>query len=172
MRGAVVTLIAGPTTLRSSPGIKRINIETAEEMLNAVRGNIETADVLIMSAAVADYTPARVASNKLKKETSSLALQLSPTTDILLNLSATKGKRIHIGFALETENGLENARKKLAEKNLDIIVLNSAAQAGAGIGADTNIITLIDSGGETTDYPMMSKHECARVIVERVAGLV
>lgn len=172
MRGADVTLIAGPTFLHTPPGVRRVDVGTAHDMQSAITKELKNADVLIMAAAVADYSAASISETKKKKDPGGLHLDLNPTPDILAGLSAGKGKRIHIGFALETDNGLEHAKKKLQDKNLDCIVLNSATGVNSGIGGDDNTITLINRDESVTVLPRMSKRKCAELIVDRVTLLL
>lgn len=172
MRGAHVTLIAGPTSLRTPPQVQRVNVQTADEMLAAVQSAVTKSDVLIMAAAVADYAPVKESRSKLKKTGAGLTLALRSTPDILKTLAAPKGKRIHVGFALETDNGLAHAATKLKEKKLDMIVLNAATGVDVAIGGDDNTITIIDKTGSPTQLPRMSKRRCAAAIMDRVAALV
>lgn len=170
--GAQVTLVTGPTKLESHPDIHRIDVLSAKEMLKACSHAFPDSKITIMSAAVADYTPAEVAQEKIKKKESTFSIPLEKTTDILKTLGASKNeKQILIGFALETENEHENAVKKIHNKNLDFIVLNSLKDKGAGFGVDTNKITIIDSLKSTTPYPLMSKKEVASIIVEKTIDL-
>ena len=123
-----------------------------------------------MAAAVADFTPATVDKLKLRKKDIT-AINLRKTPDILKKVGAKKGKRVVIGFAAETGKNIENAKKKLTDKNLDLIVLNDVSQKGAGFGVDTNIVTVIDRRGKTTDYPLMKKIEVANAILDRMLEL-
>lgn len=168
-RGADVTLVSGPSELRNSPAIKRINVETAAEMYSAVKKEHKKCDILIMAAAVADFTPKKYSPVKSKKQKGAFPLELVPTKDILKELVASKGKTVHVGFALETDNELNNAKKKLKEKKLDMIVLNSVSEKGAGFGVDTNVITIIDKKGDAKKFPMMTKQECAEVILDNIS---
>jgi phosphopantothenoylcysteine decarboxylase/phosphopantothenate--cysteine ligase len=168
-RGAHVTLVSGPTAQPVPPGIEIVRIGTAEEMQNAVMSRAGSADIIIQAAAVADFRPASVASQKLKKNGEPLHLTLSPTEDFSVLLGRQKRSgQVLVGFAAETENLLENARKKLAEKNLDLIVANNVSQEGAGFDVDTNIVTLIDRNGAETPLPLISKREVAEEILNRV----
>lgn len=160
--GAEVTLICGPSGISSHEKIKRINITTAAEMLSACKKWMLKSDILVMAAAVADYRPAKIAKQKIKKENAALDIQLEPTVDILKWMGATKtSKQVLVGFALETNNELENAKKKLKSKNLDFIILNSLNDNGAGFGVDTNKITLIDKRNKITTFGLQSKKELA-----------
>lgn len=165
-RGADVTLIAGPTNLKPEAGIKTIDVTTSEEMFNAVKSNLKGKDVVVMSAAVADFKPVKVYSNKIKKEEriSLLNIELEKTTDILKFIGKNKKNLFLIGFALETDNGIENAKKKLNEKNLDMIVLNNPKVEGAGFGTDTNVLTLIDKKN-IIKLPKMSKYDAGNEIL-------
>lgn len=164
-RGADVTLISGPTNQKSAQGIKRIDVKTTEQMFNAVKSNVKGKNIVIMSAAVADFKPVNAHKNKIKKEKSNLNITFEKTTDILKHLGENKKKFYLVGFALETDNELENARRKLNEKNLDLIVLNNPKEKGAGFGTDTNIVTLIDKK-ESVKLPKMSKYDVGNAILD------
>ena len=172
-RGATVTLVAGPVHQQvHHAAIKRIDVVSADEMLKAVADNFASADVTIMSAAVADFKPKKVATEKIKKHNQPSVIELQPTTDILAKLG--KEKKPHqllIGFALETENEVENATQKLSNKNLDMIVLNSLRDKGAGFGTDTNKVTLIDRNRKVTEYALKAKAEVAADILDAVAAM-
>jgi phosphopantothenoylcysteine decarboxylase/phosphopantothenate--cysteine ligase len=166
-RGASVTLVLGPTNEIVSNGINVLNVTTAEEMFSSVMDNSTEADILCMAAAVADYVPEMVADQKIKKSGDSLQLQLTKSKDILFTLGSKKTSRqTLIGFALETENEAINARKKLGEKNADIIVMNSLRDTGSGFGFDTNKIVIFEKNGDEASFPLQSKKETARVIVD------
>ena len=172
-RGASVTLIAGPVGLRTPRHVSRVNVETAEQMRKAVVHHAGKAHCVIMAAAVADYTPAKPATQKIKKSDSSdLTLELTPTADILRELGAKKKKRLLVGFALETQNELAHAQRKLRAKNLDLIVLNSTRDKGAAFGADTNVVTLIGRGGKVEKLPRMPKFDVATEILNRIERLM
>lgn len=165
-RGADVILIAGPVALATPVGIRRIDVESTADMHAAVM-QYEDADVIIMSAAVADFTPADVSESKIKKDTATPDMRLKATTDILAELgSRKKNGQLLVGFALETDNGLSNARGKMQRKNLDWIVLNNPKEAGAGFGTGTNRVTLLSSRETTVELPIMPKSEVAEAIVE------
>lgn len=170
-RGADVTLISGPSSLKPPRGARFIVIESAEEMGKAVMSNLKDATVVIMAAAVADYRPKKAVSEKIKKGKASLSIDLEKTEDILSEIGKKKGKKLLIGFAAETENLVANAKKKLKEKNLDIIVANNVKEPGAGFGVDTNIVTIIDKKGNTEELPKMSKEDVAWIVLDRVAAL-
>ncbi|MCX6161709.1 MAG: bifunctional phosphopantothenoylcysteine decarboxylase/phosphopantothenate--cysteine ligase CoaBC [Ignavibacteriae bacterium] len=166
-RGADVTLITGPVHLHEAPGVKRINVKTSSEMLDAVRKNFRNKELVIMSAAVSDFTPVKLSDKKLKKEElgTNFSLKLKKTEDILRYLGDNKDGFKLIGFALETDKGIENARKKLREKNLDVIVLNNPLESGAGFISETNIAVLIDNKN-IVKLPKMSKYELGNMILD------
>jgi phosphopantothenoylcysteine decarboxylase/phosphopantothenate--cysteine ligase len=169
-RGASVTLVTGPTTLSPPSGVEGIQVQTAEEMNEAVQARRETADYVFMAAAVADYTPADPSSTKRKKEDKDedLALHLRRTPDILKMLGAHKRPdQVLIGFALETDDALENARHKLEEKNLDWIAVNNPTEEGAGFGP-TNRVTLLRRNGPAEELPLMPKADLAEALLDRV----
>ena len=166
-RGASVKLVLGPTNEKVEGGINVVKVTTAEQMFNAVTDNSSEFDILCMAAAVADYVPEKVADQKIKKSSDSFQLQLKRTKDILLTLGKTKtSAQTLIGFALETENEAINARKKLSEKNADIIVMNSLRDAGSGFGFDTNKIVIFEKNGDEVSFPLQSKVEAAKDIVD------
>lgn len=168
-RGAEVTLVAGPVTLKTKhPAIRRIDVESAVEMYEAATRNFSDADIAILCAAVADFTPKVTADKKIKRKGDNLTLELQPTQDIAAALGAVKRKgQVMVGFALETDDELANARKKLEKKNLDLIVMNSLQDEGAGFRVDTNKVTFIDRQGLTA-FGIKSKREVAEDIVERI----
>lgn len=167
--GVEVTLVSGPSGLTSSPAIARINVQSAAEMLVACENHFEHADIIVMSAAVADYTPTHVAEKKIKKQEDMLQLTLKKTTDILKKLGERKRPdQTLVGFALETDNEEANARQKLKNKNLDLIVLNSMRDPGAGFGTETNKVTIFARDGSRTDIDLRPKTEVARAICEQV----
>jgi len=170
-RGAEVTLISGPSSLLPPRGIRFISVESAEEMRKAVTVNLKDATIVIMAAAVADYRPKKAASEKLKKGAGSISLDLEKTEDIVSEIGRKKGKRFIIGFAAETDNLWANAKKKLKEKNLDLIIANNVKEPGAGFAVDTNIVTIIDNKGTLEALPKMSKDEVAWKVLDRVASL-
>jgi len=168
--GAEVSLILGPTHLSpKNPSIKLTRIQSAEEMFNAVLPKQKDVDIIIMSAAVADFTPEKKASNKIKKTSDTLELKLIKTKDILKKLGENKKEeQVLVGFAMETENELVNAQKKLKKKNLDLIVLNSLNEKGAGFKNDTNKITIIDRKLNKKVFPLKSKIEVADDIFNEI----
>ena len=166
-RGAEVTLVSGRTNLPTPDGVKRVDILSAADMYSATTEAFATADGAVMCAAVADYTPATVAEHKIKKSDDDMAIQLVRTKDIAAALGAVKGNRLLVGFALESDAGVESAHGKLSRKNLDFIVLNSLTDKGAGFGVDTNKVTFIDKQGSQT-LPLMSKSDVAESIVDKI----
>ncbi|MFL6215300.1 MAG: bifunctional phosphopantothenoylcysteine decarboxylase/phosphopantothenate--cysteine ligase CoaBC [Blastocatellia bacterium] len=168
--GAEVTLVTGPVALTPPAGACAIRVRSAAEMLEAVQANLDTATIVVMAAAVADYRPARAASQKIKKADSTLTLELEPTDDILATVGRNKGTRLLIGFAAETENVVANARKKLESKNADLIVANDVSATDAGFDVDTNRVTLV-SALATTELPLLSKRQAADRILEAAMSL-
>jgi len=172
-RGAEVALVAGPTSLPTPHGVRRIDVETAQAMHRAVIDEFERASILLMAAAVADYRPARVAAEKIKKGRGPLTLELERTVDILDDIAPRKGSRIVVGFAAETESVLIHARRKLREKKLDFIVANDVSRADAGFGVDTNAVTVVgaeDTDASVMESPLMPKDDVADYILDRVAA--
>ena len=165
--GAEVTLVSGPTSIQiSHPLIKRVNVESAEQMFVACLSEFNKMDVVVMAAAVADYKPSFEVHEKIKKKNIDLSLSLVQTKDILKTMGEQKSAtQLLVGFALETENELENAKVKLAKKNLDFIVLNSLNDKGAGFNFDTNKVTIINRAGKEFLLPMKSKAAIADDIV-------
>lgn len=171
LRGADVTLVAGPVALGTPKNVRRIDVETAQQMHDAVMDELPRHTVLIMAAAVADYTPVQVAEHKIKKLGShahGISLELRTTLDILHDVAERKTEQTVIGFALETANELEHAKQKLEKKKLDLIVLNSPNDPGAGFGTDTNVVTLITREGNVTKLPRMPKFDVACAILDRL----
>lgn len=169
--GARVILVSGPTPLPAPTGVERIFVRTAEEMKKEVEARYAEATIVLMAAAVSDYRPDEVSPRKLKKSGRSRSVRLKETEDILAGLRLRKEKRIVVGFAAETEALVENARKKLFRKGLDLIVANDVTQEGAGFEVETNIAQLIDTKGRITPLPKMSKEALARYILEEVVRL-
>lgn len=170
-RGAEVTLVAGPVALGiSNPAIRRIDVESAEEMYQAAREAFPGSDAAILCAAVADYRPEQVAERKIKREEKGeMTLRLVPNQDIAASLGAMKREgQILVGFALETDDEVSHAESKLRRKNLDFIVLNSLRDPGAGFRCDTNKIAILDNAGTRTSFPLKSKREVASDIVDRL----
>ncbi|MCL4150231.1 UNVERIFIED_CONTAM: hypothetical protein GTU68_057599 [Idotea baltica] len=171
--GAEVTLVTGPSRLDSPSGVTTLKVTSAQEMYEAVRAIAPEQDIIIMSAAVADYTPLTISDNKIKKKDGDMSIELKRTVDILKYLGENKPEnQMLIGFALETNNELENAQKKLAKKNLDFVVLNSLQDKGAGFAHDTNKITLLDRHGEQETFPLKSKQAVAQDILGKVISLL
>lgn len=174
-RGAEVTLISGPVHLPTPPGVRRLDVTTAREMARAVQEEFPRTDVLIMTAAVADFSPVHPVQDKIKREAVSgdhLTLELEKNPDILRGAGERKSRQVLVGFALETSNGLQNARQKLAAKHLDAVVLNDPTEEGAGFGTDTNIVTILMADGRVDRLPQMSKLAVAEEILNRVAPLL
>jgi phosphopantothenoylcysteine decarboxylase/phosphopantothenate--cysteine ligase len=173
-RGANVTLVAGPLSVAPPIGVSHVPVESTEDMRDAVAAHVGDADVLIMSAAPADYRPAERASVKIKKTGAKRTLDLEETPDILLSgRDQRRAGSVVVGFALETNDVLANARRKLDQKALDLIVVNDATETGAGFGVDTNRVTLLTRGAsEPEELPLMSKSNVADAILDRVQTLL
>jgi phosphopantothenoylcysteine decarboxylase/phosphopantothenate--cysteine ligase len=175
-RGAEVTLVAGPTALPTPIGAKRVDVTTTAEMAEAVLAATADADALIMAAAVADFRPAQVADQKIKKAGAAPQIELEKTVDILGAVAARReatGKpTVVVGFAAESENLVENAREKVFRKKLSLIVANDISAKDAGFSVDTNRVTLVGSGGGVEPLPLMSKAQVAEVVLERVESLL
>jgi len=167
-RGAIVTLITGPTALLNPNNINVIRVNTAKEMAGAVFEHAEYSDIIIKAAAVSDYRPADRSEQKIKKETEQMVLALERTQDILKEIGRNKNRKILIGFAAETERLEQYAQKKLAEKNLDIIVGNVVGYPGSGFDADTNTVTLFYKDGTKESLPKMTKEDVANLLLDRV----
>jgi phosphopantothenoylcysteine decarboxylase/phosphopantothenate--cysteine ligase len=170
-RGADVTLIAGPTLLLPPRGIRIVAVTTAEEMRTAVRAEAEPSAVVIMAAAVSDFRPVLRSAGKIKKDDAPTSIELERTSDILEELGSRKGDRILVGFAAESDHLVENARKKLVQKNLDLVVANDITEAGSGFAGTTNRVTLIDRAGNVSALPLLSKEEVAAHIVDKALEL-
>lgn len=172
-RGADVTLISGPTNLTPPQNLKKlVKIESAQDMYDAVINNLDENDVIIKSAAVADYKPKNYSNKKIKKSDDDLVIELDRNKDIAYEIGKIKNNKILVGFAAETNDLLENATNKIKKKNLDFIVANDLTKEGAGFGVDTNIVKIIDKEGNITDYPKMKKEEVANVILDKVKSLL
>jgi len=171
LRGAEVTLISGPSSLEVFSGIRLIRVNTAQEMAEAVHQEWPEHQVLIMAAAVSDYRPAKTSSKKIKKQDSRWQLNLEKTEDILISLASKKKQGLRVGFALETENGLNNAIQKLKNKQLDLICLN-VLEEGAGFGQGNNKVTLIDKNEQKEELPLLSKRETAQKILDKIEKLI
>lgn len=167
-RGAEVTLVTGPTHLEIPPFVRTIPVTSAQDMFEAVASNAKEQDIIIKSAAVADYTPVSVANEKIKKMNGDSQISLKRTTDILKYLGENRTKEQFLcGFSMETENMLENSKKKLAKKNLDMVVANNLKVEGAGFGVDTNVVTLITKE-DVKELPRMTKEEVAIAILDTI----
>ncbi|MGE5677102.1 MAG: bifunctional phosphopantothenoylcysteine decarboxylase/phosphopantothenate--cysteine ligase CoaBC [Pseudomonadota bacterium] len=170
-RGAKVHLVSGPVNLDTPIGVTRHDILSAEEMLSKVMELFPQCDIAIKAAAVADYAPETVYSQKVKKTDGGLELRLKKNPDILYELGKIKGDKILVGFAMETENLIENAAQKVKKKNLDFIVANDLNEAGAGFAGDTNVVKLIDSEGRIESVPLKKKTEVADIILDRIRDI-
>jgi phosphopantothenoylcysteine decarboxylase/phosphopantothenate--cysteine ligase len=168
-RGAEVTLITAPASVPEPVGVKVIRVCTAEEMHHAVEEMVVKADALIMAAAVADYRPKKTAKDKIKKGKAGLTLELECTPDIL---GTVRGNFIKVGFAAESSNLVENAREKLKQKGLALIVANDITASDSGFGTDTNRVTIIDHKGKADGLPLLPKREVADKVLDRVATLL
>jgi phosphopantothenoylcysteine decarboxylase/phosphopantothenate--cysteine ligase len=174
-RGADVTLISGPVSLKTPRNVKRIDVSTAKEMAAAVALEFPLTDMLVMAAAVADFAPVHAAEGKIKRERhpgGTFVLELTENPDILRAAGAVRTRQVIVGFALETENGVENARKKLREKRCDMIVLNNPTAEGSAFGSDTNTVTVIRASGDAEQLPRMAKIDVANALLTRAAPLL
>ena len=172
-RGADVTLITGPTNLTPPQNLKKlVKIESAKDMYEAVLANLDENDVVIKSAAVADYKPKNYSNKKIKKSDDDLVIELDRNKDIAQEIGKIKNNKILVGFAAETNDLIENAKKKKKKKNLDFIVANDLTKEGAGFGVDTNIVKIIDKEGNITEYPKMKKEEVANIILDKIKELL
>jgi phosphopantothenoylcysteine decarboxylase/phosphopantothenate--cysteine ligase len=167
--GAEVTLVSGPTQLLDPQNVKTVRVESAQEMYDAVMDYYEQMDVVIKSAAVADYRPKYVSDTKMKKQDGDSVLQLERTQDILKTLGERKTHQLLVGFAAETNNVEEYAKGKLMKKNLDYVVANNVTVSGAGFGTETNLVTIYKKDGTNISLPMMSKRDVAFALLEEVA---
>jgi phosphopantothenoylcysteine decarboxylase / phosphopantothenate---cysteine ligase len=175
LRGATVTLVSGPVSLGTPKNVNRIDVETAAEMHAAVSSLAKKQDIIIMAAAVADYAPQNVSNQKIKKTDANaggMTIDLRTTIDILKSIGEKKKpKQLLIGFALETQNEVKNAKEKLQKKNLDLIVLNSTKDEGSAFGHDTNVVTLIDTKGNVRKLSKMPKFDVANEILNAIRQL-
>jgi phosphopantothenoylcysteine decarboxylase/phosphopantothenate--cysteine ligase len=172
-RGAEVILITGPVALPPPRrDIQWVSVRSAEEMREAVFAHLEGSSVVIKAAAVSDYRPRVASERKIKKGSSEYILALERTKDILEELGRKKGNRILVGFAAETEDVEANAKKKLLEKNLDLIVVNDVTKLGSGFASDTNQVKILYASGQVRDLPLMTKEEVAQFILDDVARLL
>ena len=171
--GADVTLIIGPNKLETVDGINWVNVKTADEMYKQVHASVKKADIIIMSAAVADFKPKNTSLQKIKKNNSALQIELEPTKDILKSVGEIKtNKQLLVGFALESDHELKNAKDKLKSKNLDLIILNSLNDKGAGFEFDTNKITIIDKKNKIDNFELKSKSDVAKDIFNKIVSLL
>jgi phosphopantothenoylcysteine decarboxylase/phosphopantothenate--cysteine ligase len=175
-RGAEVTLISGPTSLATPVGVTRVDVSTAAEMLDRTLEASSKTEALIMAAAVADYRPKKIEDQKIKRQEGVLEIKLEPTPDILAEVMKGKKKSGHpkriIGFAAESQDLLENARKKLEQKGVDLIVANDISATDAGLSVDTNRVTLLSDSGDVAELDLMSKTEVAEQILDRLEALL
>jgi phosphopantothenoylcysteine decarboxylase/phosphopantothenate--cysteine ligase len=174
-RGAEVTLIAGPVVLPTPWHVHRIDVRTAREMHEAVLSAFGTTDVLIMAAAVADFAPVQTAPHKIKRELvagDSVTIECAKNPDILQSAADRRTSQVLVGFALETTNEIEHARRKLTAKGLDLVVANNPTEEGAGFGSDTNIVTLITPDGRADRLPQQTKFDIANVILNRIVPML
>ena len=172
LRGADVVLVTGPTSIAPPPFVTVIPVHSAQEMFEAVVAQANTSDIIIKAAAVADYTPSEYAHQKMKKSDRDLSIPLKRTQDILKYLGTNKrDNQVICGFSMETENLLENSRKKLLSKNVDMICANSLTQRGAGFGADTNVVTII-TAHNTQQLPLLSKEDVANTILTQAKSIL
>jgi phosphopantothenoylcysteine decarboxylase/phosphopantothenate--cysteine ligase len=169
--GAETTLVSGPVELPPPSGVQRVDVISAREMYEAVMTDLNY-DIIIMTAAVADYRPLVEETQKIKKRGGDLSLALTRNPDILYEVGKVKSQQVLIGFAAETEKVLEHATEKLKKKNLDLIVANDVTVKGAGFGSDTNVVTLITASGEITAYEQMGKLEVAKTILQKAATML
>jgi len=167
--GAETLLITGPTALSDPPGIEVVRVETTAQMAAAVEGGFAAADYLVMAAAPADFRPAETSPHKIKKNDKGLTVHLTPTIDILKKISAIRAdSQVVVGFSLETENEVENAKKKLQEKRLDYIVVNNPLEEGAGFDTDTNRVTMVSKSGHILTIDKANKDVIAGKIWEYI----
>ena len=166
--GANTVLVSGPVALEKPQGVKVIDIESAADMFEAVSAEYEDATIVIKSAAVADYRPAEVHSQKIKKSEGDAVIELERTTDILKTLGERKKHQLLVGFAAETEHVIDHGRSKLAKKNLDYIIVNDVTDPDGGFGNETNVVTLLSKSGLNKPYPAMSKKELASVLLKAI----
>ncbi len=172
LRGAKVALISGPTSLVPPTGVRFHRVTTAVEMLEIVERSYGDCHIFISAAAVSDFTPVKVSRDKIKKGEGGMQVEFKSNPDILHMLSERKGRRIHVGFALETRDLETNAEDKLREKNLDLIVANDPNIEGAGFAVDTNVVTMIDKSGTVERYPKLAKRTLAYLIIDRVVDII
>lgn len=171
--GAEVVLISGPVSLKPPKGVDLRSVTSAKEMLHATAERIEESDIAVFSAAVSDFTPLESSELKVKRGNQEWSIRMKPTTDIAAEMGKRKKSgQLFVGFALEIDHGLENARLKLEKKNLDLILLNHAGEEGAGFGTDTNRVTMIDRRGEVEEYELKPKSQVAADLAERLIKMM
>lgn len=175
-RGAEVVLVAGPASLPTPAGVRRVDVESALEMREAVLAELGAASAVVMAAAVADFRPAAAARGKIKKESlpegAGLRLELERNPDILQEISAARGSRVVVGFAAESEDVVEAARRKLARKGCDLLVANDVSRSDAGFESDANAVWFVWPGGEVEELPLLPKFEVARRLLDRIEKLL
>ena len=172
-RGADVTLVSGKTNIKPPTKVKKfISVTSAEDMYQAVISNFDENDVIIKSAAVADYKPKVYSDKKIKKKDGDLVIELDRNKDIAFEIGKIKKDKILVGFAAETNDLIENAKGKIAKKNMDFIVANNLKESGAGFGTDTNVVSIIEKDGSINKYPIMTKEEVANVILDKIKSLL
>jgi phosphopantothenoylcysteine decarboxylase/phosphopantothenate--cysteine ligase len=174
-RGARVILISGPTSLEAPSGVEMINVTSALQMHEVVMENYNSADIVVMAAAVSDYRPAKRVEQKIKKGSDSIDLEMVPNPDILKELGKRKDKTkcpLLVGFAAESSDHLKEGKRKLKEKNLDLIVINDIIGKDTGFGTDTNQVNLIDRDYQLEKLPILAKEECAYIIWDKIVKLL
>jgi len=174
-RGARVILVSGPSAIAPPPGVEMVNVMSAQQMHDAVMEYYSSADIVVMAAAVSDYRPGQSMAQKMKKEGKAIDLQLLPNPDILKKLGQKKKRAKHpllVGFAAESSNHIEEGQRKLKAKNLDLIVINDIIGKDTGFGADTNQVSLIDRDYQLEKLPLLSKEECADMILDKIVKLL
>jgi len=172
LRGAKVTLVSGPVSIAKPKGVDVISVMSARDMKEACLSVYDTVDAVVMSAAVGDYRAAEVAEHKLKKSDDDMGIKLTRNDDILKTLGGMKGDRVLVGFAMESRDVETYARKKLKEKNLDMIVANNVLQEGAGFGTDTNVVQLYFKDGRALSLPQMAKSDLGHILADELVGLM
>ena len=170
-RGAKVVLVSGPTALETPQGVQRIDVRSTEQMQRAVQAKFPDCTIAVFAAAVADYRPAEKSREKIQRGKEAVTLQLEPNPDIMASAARDKGERLVVGFAAETEHVAENARKKLTQKNADMIVANNVNAEGAGFDVDTNVVTLFSRDGRDLPLPKLTKAEVAQRILDEALRL-
>lgn len=172
MRGASVTSISGSTCLPPPKAIRNIEVTSAKEMHDEVMKYAESADIIIKCAAVSDYTPDKINRAKIKKDAENMEIRLSRTTDILSELGSKYPGKVIVGFAAESDDIVDNSIKKVRAKNVDLIIANNIAEENSGFGSDTNLVYIVDRDGRVTELPIMSKHDVAHKILDRISMIV